>query len=205
MNFQKAFKILSKDIEEIENILSGLQKSDPEEEIILKLALSKLTNLRDNIHLMSTAFPEKTKVEKETTAETKLRTQTKEKTDIPKNGITDHPVSGKLKTVLSDRYQHHQYRNESLAKKSKGKNLSTKLQEQPIKDIYKSIALNERFQYIKELFHGNGDVFNKTIQYLNQAKSLQEAEQYLNDHFDWDPDHELVQHLHELIRRKLKA
>jgi len=51
MKFKKALEILFKDIEEIENILSGLENSDPGDELLLNLALSKLENLKKNFRI----------------------------------------------------------------------------------------------------------------------------------------------------------
>ena len=237
MKFKKALEILFKDIEEIENILSGLENSDPGDQLLLNLALSKLDNLKDNFRIAANGAdlrnreapsvtpgsvsaddqvieerretptgitePEKNSSEnEETDRDTILEAIEQENVPEPSDQTKKR---GKQKQVLSDRYQSQKFRNEKLASKQGSKKLDAKLQEQPIKDIYKSIALNERFRYIKELFHGDSTLFSDTIQYLNQVKSLDEAESYIREQFDWDPEHELVTQLYQLVGRKLKS
>lgn len=237
MKFKKALEILFKDIEEIENILSGLENSDPGDQLLLNLALSKLDNLKNNFRIAAdgadlrnreapsvtpgSASPDDQVIEEkretvtriaepeensamndESSRETILEVNEQEK--VPEQ--TDQPKKKeKQKQVLSDRYQSQKFRNEKLASKQGSKKLDAKLQEQPIQDIYKSIALNERFRYIKELFHGDSTLFSDTIQYLNQVKNLDEAEMYIREQFDWDPEHELVTQLYQLVGRKLKS
>ena len=48
MNIEKALQILSKDIEEIENILSGIEKFSLPDDLEMELAISKLKNLKEN-------------------------------------------------------------------------------------------------------------------------------------------------------------
>jgi len=58
MNFKRTFQILSKDIEEIENILGDIEISSPEKVMVMRLALSKLKNLRENFNLFGNLLEE---------------------------------------------------------------------------------------------------------------------------------------------------
>ena len=51
MNFKRTLQILSKDIEEIEKILEEIDISSPDGRMEMKLAISKLKNLRENFGL----------------------------------------------------------------------------------------------------------------------------------------------------------
>ncbi len=53
MNVERAFEILSKDIEEIEDILSGIEKSSLPDNLEMALAISKLRNLKENFSTLS--------------------------------------------------------------------------------------------------------------------------------------------------------
>ena len=53
MNVERAFEILSKDIEEIEDILSGIQKSSLPDDLEMSLTISKLRNLKENFSTLS--------------------------------------------------------------------------------------------------------------------------------------------------------
>lgn len=60
--------------------------------------------------------------------------------------------------------------------------LSQKLSAAPIADLTKALGLNEKFLYINELFGGDVNVFQETIQQLNNFKDLGEARVYLEQH-----------------------
>ncbi len=60
--------------------------------------------------------------------------------------------------------------------------LSQKLSAAPIADLTKALGLNEKFLYINELFGGDVNVFQETIQQLNRCKDLGEARVYLEKH-----------------------
>ena len=58
MNFKKTLQILSKDIEEIEKILEEIDISSPASRIEMKLATSKLKNLRENFGMFGELLEE---------------------------------------------------------------------------------------------------------------------------------------------------
>jgi hypothetical protein len=60
MNFKKTLQILSKDIEEIEKILDEIDISSPASRIEMRLAVSKLKNLRENFTLFGDLLEETT-------------------------------------------------------------------------------------------------------------------------------------------------
>lgn len=58
----------------------------------------------------------------------------------------------------------------------------------PIDDIRKAITLGDRFLFQRELFAGDGEKMNKTIDALNKLDSLDEALQYIGKKFSWDKE-----------------
>ena len=125
------------------------------------------------------------------------------KTDTGETAV--HTEIKKKPEVLADRFKDkQQFRNEHLIKGQAVKDLSSKYDEQPLPDIALGIGLNERFQYIKELFQGNATDFKQTIDYLNKVNTEEDAITYFNEHFNWDMEHVLVVRLLHLTRRKLK-
>jgi hypothetical protein len=116
------------------------------------------------------------------------------------------PANGKKQSeVLADRFKDkQQFRNEHLTKGHSMRDLSSKFDEQPLSDIALGIGLNERFQYIKELFHGSSTEFKETIDYLNKVATEEDAVNYMKTRFNWDMESGLVVRLLHLTRRKLK-
>jgi hypothetical protein len=83
--------------------------------------------------------------------------------------------------------------------------LLSKISQTKIVDLKRSIAMNDRFIFIKELFHNDFDTYNRYINDLNGCETMQQAEQYLTQlkqQYQWDEEHETVQHFMALIGRK---
>jgi hypothetical protein len=67
--------------------------------------------------------------------------------------------------------------------------LSDKLANAPIKDLTKSMGINEKIFTVNELFGGKQDVMNKLLENLNQLDSFDAAKEMMMsevaDKFDW--------------------
>ncbi len=104
--------------------------------------------------------------------------------------------------IIGEKYQgKRKFRNESLA--GDKKDVATKLQNKPIVDLSKSIGINDKFMYTKELFHGNAELYAKTIAKLNDFTDMNDAMFFIQENFDWDSKNEAANQLIELVRRKL--
>ena len=55
-----------------------------------------------------------------------------------------------------------------------------------VSDIRQAISLGDRFLFQRELFAGNGEQMQKTLEELNGLYTLSEAISYVQEHFDWD-------------------
>ena len=72
----------------------------------------------------------------------------------------------------------------------------------PIDDIRKGMSLGDRFLFQRELFAGDGEKMNKTIDSLNQLSSLDEALQYVQKRFQWDTESQAYELFINLLRRR---
>ncbi|HDR88677.1 MAG TPA: hypothetical protein ENN63_03475 [Bacteroidetes bacterium] len=105
--------------------------------------------------------------------------------------------------IVADRIsQPRAFRNEALGQHMIREDVSRKLKSKPIDDISRAIGINDKFHYIRELFAGDPDLYEKTIRTLNEAQNFNQAFEFLNRNFDWDMENPSVQHLLELTRRK---
>lgn len=84
---------------------------------------------------------------------------------------------------LGDSFLKEKSVNDLLADDS-GK-LEHKLSNRPVTSIQTSIGINDRFQFIRELFEGSSDVFSKTVTELDNMSNLKEAVSYLQQNFKW--------------------
>jgi hypothetical protein len=74
---------------------------------------------------------------------------------------------------------------------------------QPVHDIAKAIAINDRFLFIKELFEGNATLFSQTITRLNAMTSLDDAKNHLQTVLQhWDDTSESAQHFLSIVQRR---
>ena len=65
------------------------------------------------------------------------------------------------------------------------KKLEHKISNSPVKSIQAAIGINDRYQYIRELFDGSADSFTKTVGDLDNLGNIQEAVSYLQENFKW--------------------
>lgn len=85
--------------------------------------------------------------------------------------IGDRPITGKSV-------------NDLLGGKEDGK-LEYKISNSPVQSIQAAIGINDRYQYIRELFDGNAETFTKTVGDLDTLTNIQEAVEYLQQNFKW--------------------
>lgn len=71
-----------------------------------------------------------------------------------------------------------------------------------VEDIRQAISLGDRFLFQRELFAGNGELMQKTLDEINTLTSLNEAMDYVLDNFDWDKDSTAVQLFENVLKRR---
>jgi len=76
------------------------------------------------------------------------------------------------------------------------------MQTKPIKDLEAAIDINDKFLFIRELFNGDKDTYDKTIRILNSSQNFNQAFNYINSTFDWDYETEAAHKLLDLVRRR---
>lgn len=94
--------------------------------------------------------------------------------------------------------------NEQFSAKSEN-NVASKLQKNQTNDLMKAIDINDKFQFIRELFNGNGSLFTETINQLNQFSKLTDAIEYFEKTKStnrWKDESEAYLKLYELILKK---
>jgi primosomal protein N'' len=80
--------------------------------------------------------------------------------------------------------------------------LQTSLFGTSVEDIRQAISLGDRFLFQRELFAGNGELMQKTLDELNALDSLEEAMEYVADNFEWDKESTAVQLFENVLKRR---
>ena len=69
--------------------------------------------------------------------------------------------------------------------------------------LRQTIAINDKFILMRDLFGGNNDYYETAIEKLDSFDNLDDAMLYIYDHFHWNPNSEGARLLMELLARKL--
>jgi len=86
--------------------------------------------------------------------------------------------------------------------KSSDIDVSQKLGKKPVSNIATAIGINERFQFIKELFQNNVELYTGAIQELNELSSFESALTLLQNKYTLDFEDELVQRFVSIVERR---
>ncbi len=89
---------------------------------------------------------------------------------------------------------------EHFEKSMNQKRLQSTLAAQRYADLSKSMSLNERFRYQRELFRNDRDALSQLMAALDTMESWSEAEDYLNA-FHWDSELPVVQDFYAMIEQ----
>ena len=77
---------------------------------------------------------------------------------------------------------------------------------EPIKDLRSAIGINDKFQFIQELFGGDEKTFEIGIKTINAFKIFPEAQFYikreLREKNNWDEESNVVKQFDQLIKRR---
>ena len=95
--------------------------------------------------------------------------------------------------------------NDMLMEQKEDNSIASSFQNRKVQDLAKSININDKFSFIKELFRGKGEEFGMAIQKLNRCDSLEEAFNEIDimkKFYFWDTSSPAYLALCDLVRRK---
>lgn len=89
------------------------------------------------------------------------------------------------------------------------RSVATHLQSKPLTDLKKSIGINEKFVFVRDLFEGNQQLYNQSIDRLNKFSAYEEAHRHLFEELatqmNWNLESKVFNDLGELIRRRFNG
>jgi hypothetical protein len=181
---------------DIGELISRMKTEGPVPAIEIDIVLEKIRKLYTDVaRLKEPAPPVNEKVTKTVEA--------KEKEAVQGTEASNGSKSPEEPATIADKFKgEKKFINERLADNGNRQDLSSKLQSKPIREIGTSLGLNDRFKLINELFNGDKDSYQKTINILDGASNFNEAFNYISSSYDWDMEDEAVQLLLDLVRRK---
>ncbi len=222
MVYKNTLEAVIENVKEIENLVSDFVNCEEIPAIEMDLTLEKVRNLYDILLMLKQSGQEKeisTENQKndkseestakagieniENTAETAEEVK---KDTIPgekENKKSQKPEEAEGGKSISDRFKSESSSIHDSFSKLQNDDLSSQLQTKPISNIADAVGINDKFTFINELFDGDTEKYNNTIDILNKVINFNDAYNYLMSNFSWDMDSPLVQKILNLIRRKL--
>jgi len=95
--------------------------------------------------------------------------------------------------------------NDLFNERHEDHSISSQYQHAKVRDLTKAISINDKFIYIKELFHNRGEDFSAAIRQLNECQNMEEAFDCLEElkqKFFWDSKSDAYLSFCDLLRRK---
>jgi hypothetical protein len=98
--------------------------------------------------------------------------------------------------------------NTSLNERLRNSNveIAEKLRDLGVKDLRDAIGINDKFQFIQELFRGDRNMYDRSIKTINECTSMQEAEYWIERELKishgWQDDDGLVKHFYSLVKKR---
>jgi hypothetical protein len=184
--------MISKDAKEIESIIAEFDKYVVVPQILIDLTLSKIKNLYAEVQLLNKSDEQLYNIRSILDCADK----------IEKSGAEQAVFNQQESEVAEEKPVTVQLTPEMIKFKRDAHILATQLKFDNIKDIRGAIDINKKIWFNKELFAGNIDLYNKTIDVLNGMKNLKEALEYVDTNFKWDIDNKTVKDFMEFIYRR---
>lgn len=215
MQYKDTLAAIQAQLVETGKLIEGCKTSNELHRIDLDLAMEKLRNSYD---LLFGIAQEVSSMEPKIANEKKVvpkQEKVKELADEIKQELIqedvgkEEPVHAAKTDTLSEKevtslgeklIKNEPTLNEEL---SRNEQKISALNRKPVTSLTSAIGLNEKFELINNLFEGNADAFNHTMEVLNMATNFNEAHAYIQESFKWDMEDPYVQRILDLIRRKL--
>ena len=216
--------LIQKDIKELDVIAQGLYETDFPSPTVIKLASSKAMDIVNNLQRLSTVKQEESKAEKENqeklAAEAKakaekeeqerLAAEAKAKAEREEQERLAAEAKAKAAAIINDHNKHSiieekignvESKVEQMSKE-KGDSMADKIASSKISSIKSAISIADRFRFQRELFGGNADLMNSTLDRLDACNTIEEAEDIINDFTEWNPEDENVNDFLKLLGRR---
>lgn len=116
-------------------------------------------------------------------------------------GVIEELRSSSDSRIALDSYE-HEVLAEKFIQKDASLTLNEKIIQNSAEDIRKSLSLNDRFRFSRELFNNDNVSMEKCFDMINQATHFSELEQELYDTYRWEKDNECVIEFLTLIKKR---
>lgn len=197
VKFNKKEELTEESIEKIE-VQASAKIQKPAEDISEKIE-KKEDLVNDNSNTQKSIVEEEIEVKEQS-----------EEIEVNKTNVEEQAVNEEVELDDEEKESTHGKRLGDSFLKEKSVNdimsgdlskLEHKLSNMPVSSIKASIGINDKFQYIRELFEGSADNFVKTVDELDSMENIKEAVDFLQTNFKWKKNDTSLKFVNLIKRR----
>lgn len=125
-----------------------------------------------------------------------------------KKGNTDLNERFEPSATIAHKFEELETLADRIASSQTASSLSEQLHRVPVKDLKVAIGLNEKFQFINQLFNGDSQKYNTAIDFLNTCGSASKAQDYMKTaatEFNWEKHPAPAEIFMDIVERRYLA
>lgn len=208
-NLDEAFKLLESGKIDSDTLNNAVQMAREiyEQWVIVKHEF-QLDDLDDPIKesFKEIRVPIKNTLKKEIITESSVQESESDYTEGEENKELDSSQNQTTLIDIIEEIQEDQTINDRISKGKTKESLAQKHAKKAILNIEKSIGLNQKFSFIKNLFENDKEAYSQAVGKLNSCASFLEADDYIHNElmgkYKWDENTVHVIKFIELIERR---
>jgi hypothetical protein len=227
MDFNATVDLIIKELNEARDIIDDLKNYPDVPALQVELAKAKCKNAAEVIALLKN-LKEKGAVEKRdpiTPGPVKKEAAVIRMHESPKPEEVEHkaevrqtpsidtksrPGRTSKKTsesvIVADTFSQMQSSlNEQLGSRKEEDDVTDLIKTKPITNLSEAIGVNDKFLFIRELFNGNSESYEKAISSLDRSSSFADARAVIMSYAGNNMETEAVKQLLDLVKRKFPA
>jgi hypothetical protein len=134
------------------------------------------------------------------------RTEKPEKTETPEKA--EKPATNGFHSELKELNQKVAQNIPSLNDRLRQtqSEIGDRFNDMPVKDLRQAIGINDKFQFIQELFRGDVDTYERSVKTINEMHSIQDAEYWIERELKirqgWVDDNSVVRQFYALVKKR---
>ena len=169
------------------------------------VVLSKGTTTQEKVSIQEEKKVEKNLAEKEPIIEEEISEVKEEIKVAEKEDFEEETIAVEKEPVIVASSEGNEEAvkslNDILVDIQNNMDLATKLQNLPIEKLEEAISLNDKIWFVRDLFNGDNELYNRTIQNINKANTIGDAVRVVQG-LSWDKEESATKAFFELIYRK---
>lgn len=181
---QQIIEDIELDLKELKYLLEGVQR-DPHLALVAKRRIQETIRrfelIRNELDVIGTS-----KIDETVELPEEMIALPEETEEIAEAEETEEAIELSEETIVVE---------EAVATAVLGEQLK------PAVDLNKGLSLNDTFRFSRELFNGDTEKMNHTLQKISRMSSLAEVVSYLSSQIAWDEENEAIQDFNELLKK----